>query len=123
MRARRFLAEAADLVLFVGREIALEPGDFAVPLEREDVGRQAIEEEAVVADHHRATGETLDRFLERAERLDVEVVGRLVEQEDVAAPLEHLRDVDPVALAARELADILLLVLALEVKGADIGPG
>src|SRR4051794_34740923 len=30
---------------------------------------------------------------------------------------------DPVALAARELADLLLLVLALEVEGADIGAG
>jgi hypothetical protein len=30
---------------------------------------------------------------------------------------------DAVALAARELADLLLLVLALEVEGADIGAG
>jgi hypothetical protein len=31
--------------------------------------------------------------------------------------------VDAVALAARQLADLLLLVLALEVEGADIGAG
>ncbi len=57
------------------------------------------------------------------QRLDVEVVGRLVEQQDVAALLEHLGDVDAVALAARELADVLLLVGALEVERADIGAG
>ena len=54
-------------------------------------------------------------------RLDVEVVGRLVEQQHVAAALQHLGDVDAVALAAGQLADVLLLVLALEVEGADIG--
>ena len=53
--------------------------------------------------------------------LDVEVVGRLVEQEHVAALLEHLRQMDAVALAARQLADLLLLVRPLEVEGADMG--
>ena len=123
MRAGRFLAQAAALVFLVGLEIAFEPFDVAVAFEGEDVRRQAIEEEAVVADDHRAAGEVLDRFLERAQRLDVEVVGRLVEQQHVAAGLEHLGHVDAVALAARELADVLLLVLALEVERADIGAG
>ncbi len=57
------------------------------------------------------------------QRLDVEVVGRLVEQQDVAAGLEHLGHVHAVALTARELADVLLLVLALEVERADISAG
>ena len=54
-----------------------------------------------MADDHRAAGEILERILERAKRLDIEVVGRLVEQQDVAAVLEHLGQMDPVALAAR----------------------
>ena len=54
--------------------------------------------------------------LERAQRVDVEVVRRLVEQQDVAARLEQLGEVDPVALAARQLADHLLLVGAAEVE-------
>src|SRR3546814_10342977 len=49
---------------------------MAVALERQDVRAQAIEEEAVVADHHRAAGEALQRLFERAQRFDVEVVGR-----------------------------------------------
>ena len=100
VRPRGFLAEAADLVLLIGFEIAFEPFDVAVAFERQDVRRQAIEEEAVVADDHRAAGEILDRLLERAQRLDVEIVGRLVEQQHVAAALQHLGDVDAVALAA-----------------------
>ena len=57
-----------------------------------------------------AAGELQQRVLERAQRVHVEVVGRLVEQQHVAAALEHLGQVQPVALAARELADLLLLV-------------
>ena len=54
-------------------------------------------------------------------RLDVEVVRRLVEEEQVAALLQHLGEMHAVALAARKLADLLLLVGALEVEPAAIG--
>ena len=94
---------------------------MAVALEGEDVGGEAVEEHAVVADDHGAAGEILQRVLERAQRLGVEVVGRLVEEEDVGAGLEQLGEMDAVALAAGERADLLLLVAALEVEGADIG--
>ena len=63
------------------------------------------------------------RVFERAQGFDVEIVGRFVEQQHVAARLQHLGQVDAVALAARQLADVLLLVAALEVERADIGAG
>jgi hypothetical protein len=50
------------------------------------------------------------------ERLDVQVVGRLVEQQQVAALLQRQRQVQPVALAAGEHARLLLLVRALEAE-------
>src|SRR5579884_2010200 len=49
VRAGGFFAQAADLVLLIGLEIALEPLDMGVALERQDVGREPIEEETVVA--------------------------------------------------------------------------
>ena len=61
----------------------------------------AIEEPAVVGDHHGAAGEIEERLLEGAQRLDVEVVGRLVEQQHVAAAPQQLREMHAVALAAR----------------------
>src|SRR4029079_18817540 len=70
---------------------------------------------------HRAARELEQRLLERAQRVDVEVVRGLVEEQDVAAAAEGLREVDAVALAAREVADLLLLVAALEVEPRDIG--
>ena len=59
------------------------------------------------------------RVLHRMKR--VEVVGRLVEQQHVATAAQELREVDPVALAARERADLALLVGAFEVEARDVG--
>ena len=104
-------------------DVALEPADLAVALEGEDVGRDPVEEPAIVADDDGAARERLEAGLERPERVDVEVVRRLVEEQDVAARLEQLGQVDPVPLAARQLADELLLVGAAEVEARDVGPG
>ena len=61
------------------------------------------------------------RLLQRAQRLHVQVVGRLVQQQHVAAALEHLGQVHAVALAAREVLHLLLLVGALEVEAGHVG--
>src|SRR5688572_28280666 len=82
-------------------EVPLEPDDFRVPLEREDVRRDSIEKPPIVTDDDRASGEAKQRLLERAQRIDVEIVRRFVEQQYVAARLEQLREVQPVALTAR----------------------
>ena len=99
-RAVGGVAQAAALVFFIHAEIAFEPFDVAVAFERQNMGRQAIEEEAVMADDHGAAREIFDRFFERRQRFDVEVVGRFVEQENVAALFQHLGDVDAVAFTA-----------------------
>src|SRR5690242_19663014 len=113
-------AEAALQVGLVVGVVALEPDDLAVALEGEHVRRDPVEEPAVVADDHGAAGEVEQRLLERAERVDVEVVGGLVEQEDVAAAAEQLGEVEAVALAAGQVADLLLLIAAGEVEARDV---
>src|SRR3546814_5195111 len=57
------------------------------------------------------------------QRFDVKVIGRLVEQEDIAALLQELRHVNAVALTAGKLADLLLLIATLEIEGPHIGAG
>ena len=106
----------------VGLVVAVAPDDPAVPLEGEDVGGDPVEEPAVVADDHGAAAEVEERLLEGAEHVDVEVVGRLVEEQEVAAALEQLGQVDAVPLAAGEVGDLLLLVGPLEVERGDVGP-
>src|SRR5581483_11561110 len=106
VRFHRRVAEAALLVLLVVLEIALEPFHVAVALERQDVSGHAVEEEAVMADNHGAAGEVL----QRRQRLRIEIVGRLVEEEQVAALFEHLGEVHAVPLATRQEPHLLLLV-------------
>ena len=74
-----------------------------------------------MADHHHAAGELLQSVLEILKGLDIQIVGRFVQQDDVAALGQGLGQVDAVAFAAGELANLLLLIAALEVEGADIG--
>src|SRR5258708_1345672 len=109
-------AQAAVPVGLVVLVVPLEPDGGAVPLEGEHVRRDPVEEPAVVADDDDAAAELQERVLERAQRVDVEVVGRLVEEQQIAAALEELGEMDAVALTAREVLDLLLLVRALEVE-------
>src|SRR5215470_9135533 len=74
MRDRGVGSEPAHLVLLVVLVVALEPLDVAIALEGEDVGGDAVEEPAVVADDDGAAGEVFQRFLQCAQRVDVEIV-------------------------------------------------
>src|SRR5262245_24353738 len=86
------------------------------------MGGDAVEKPAIMADNHRATGKVLQCLLERTKRIDVEIVGRLVEQKDIGAGFEHFGEMHAVALAAGKLADLLLLIGAFEVESRAIGP-
>ena len=102
-------------------EVTLEPAHLAVALEGQNVGGDAVEEPTIVGDDHRTTGEVLQACLEGAERIDIEVVGWLIQQQHVAAGTQQLGQVHPVAFAARELANQLLLVGAPEVEAGAVG--
>ena len=94
---------------------------LVVALPRQDVGGDPVEEPPVVGGDHGTAGELEQRVLEGLQGLDVEVVGRLVEQQQVAAHLQREREVEPVALAAGQDAGPLLLVGALEAERRDVG--
>ena len=64
------------------------------------MGRYAIEKPAVMRYHHHATGEGEQRFFQCTQRLHIEVVGRFIEQQNVAAGSQQLGQVDTVAFAA-----------------------
>ena len=61
-----------------------------------------------------AAGELEQRILKGAEGLDIEVVRRLIEQQQVAAHLQGERKVEPVALSTGEHTGGLLLIGTLE---------
>src|SRR2546425_6396723 len=63
VRTGRIDTKSLDLVFLVAAEVALEPEPFGlvvvVAFPRKDVRARAVEEPAVVRDHHGATGELL----------------------------------------------------------------
>ena len=73
--------------------------------------------------HHRAAGEGLQPFLQRADGVHIKIVRRFVQQDKVRPALEQTRQVHPVALATRKHADFLLLVRAGETELRAIGTG
>src|SRR5690554_4540058 len=55
---------------FVLTEVAFEPPHLRVAFEGEHMGGDAVEEPPVVADDHRAAGESLEGVFERPQRVD-----------------------------------------------------
>src|SRR5215472_9030643 len=116
-----FGAEALPAIGLVIGVIAFEPDHLTVALEGEDVSGDAVEKPAVVRDDDSAAGVFEQRLLESAQHIDVEIIGRLVEQYYIRAGLQHLGDMDAVAFAARELTHLLLLVRSAEIEQCAIG--
>src|SRR3546814_4597043 len=87
---------------------------MTIAFKGEDVGGKTVEEEAVMADDHGAARIVFESVFQGTQRFDVKVIGRLVEQEDIAALLQELRHVNAVALTAGKLADLLLLIRSEE---------
>ena len=92
------------LLLDEVRVVARVDDDGAV-VDVEDVRRDAVEELLVVGDDERASLVAGEELLEPADAEDVEVVGRLVEQEHVRPAEEHLRQQDAQLEPARERAE------------------
>ena len=78
-------AQALMVIGLVHLVVPFAPVDAAVPLEREDMRGDAIEEPAVVADDHGTAAKVLEPFFERSQGLDVEIVRRFVEQQEIAS--------------------------------------
>ena len=101
-RDRRLLAPARGRLLdHERRVVAGVLGDGPV-VDVEDVGGDVVEEALVVRDDERHAAVAGEELLQPADREDVEVVGRLVEQQRVGAAEEHLREQDAQLEAARQ---------------------
>src|SRR3954447_11252394 len=87
------------------REVLVDPArqvaNPAGPVERVHVVAHALDEPAVVADDDEGAGPPVEKVLERGERVDVEVVRRLVEQEHVRLAHQQAHQLQAPALAAR----------------------
>ena len=94
-----FTPKAQLPVVIVFRVVPVEPDRPAVALEREDVSGNAIQKPAIVTDDDRASGEVEKGIFQGAHGVHVQVVGRLIQEQDVGSRLEHPGEVHPIALA------------------------
>ena len=87
----------------------------------EDSGGEAVDEVAVVGDEEDGAGEVADGVEEDVFGAEIEVVGGLVEEEEVRGRDEHLGHGVAVALAAGEDAEFFEDVVAGEHEAAEEG--
>ena len=74
----------------------------------------------VVADHHHRAAEFGERLDQRLARLDVEMVGRLVEDQDMRRVARDQRERQPRPLAARELPHRDIRLVAGKAEAAEL---
>src|SRR5699024_7770065 len=91
-------AKTFDLVPLVGIGVALGPEPVRIPLPSEDVRGHTVEEPPVVGGDHGAAGKVQECVLQGSECFHVQVVGGLVQQQQVTALFEGERQVHPIAL-------------------------
>ena len=89
----------------------------ALGVQLEDLGHDAVEEIAVVADDQHRLGLLDEVVFQPARGVDVEVVARLVEQHDVGGGQQQLGEHQPALLAAAEGLDRPVVILRGESRG------
>ena len=79
----------------------------------------AVHELAIVRRHQQRAGARLQERLEPDDRLDVEMVGRLVHQQDVGLAEQHARHRHAHLPAARQRADVAVDPLVVEAEAVQ----
>ncbi len=116
-RIRRLLlrCEAAQVVVVVAKEIAELPGAHF-----DDAVRDGVHQRPVMGDEQQRAGVAAQRVFQDLAGTDVEMIGGLVEHQEVRWAQEELREREARLLATREYADLLLDVVAREEKRAEV---
>ena len=127
--ARERPCAGVGLLLLVGHalELLLQPAgvvarerDPAAAIELEDPLGDVVEEVAVVGDRDDRAAVLVEEALEPLDRLGVEVVGRLVEQEQVGVLEQEPRERDASLLAAGDRGDVRIVGRAAERLHGDV---
>ena len=57
-----------------------------------------VEKPAIVADHNRTAGKFFQRFFQRAQRVDIQIICRFVKQQQIGPAFQHTRQMHTVTL-------------------------
>ena len=110
-------------VSLIIRIISREPDNLAFSLKSQNVRGDPVQEPAVVADHHGAARKVFQSLFQGSQGVHIQIVGRFVQQNNVAPFLQHLGQVDPVPLAAGKKPYFFLLLRSGEIESGNIGAG
>ena len=93
MRTSSLLTKSLNTIGLVSLKVTLKPEPLTwvlvIALPRKNVCSNAVQEPTVVAGYHRASWEALKCILKAFQRLNIEVVGRLVQKQEVSTLLER----------------------------------
>ena len=95
---QRIGTKAAFLVLFVIFEVAFKPLHMGLTFEGKNMGADPVKEEAIVGNDHGTAGEVYQSIFKRTQGFHVQIVGRFIEQQHIAAGLQQTCHVNTVAL-------------------------
>ena len=111
--------ELLFLHALVSAEVAGVAADDAA-IEFDDARGHAVEERAVVGDQHHAALEAAQQFFEPGDRIEIEVVGRFVEQQHIGHRDQRLRQRNALLHATGELPDLARAIeVQLRQRGLD----
>ena len=114
------LAGEALLLLLQPRAVVALERDAPAMVELEDPAGDVVEEVAIVGDRHHRAGVALEELLEPVDALGVEVVGRLVEQQQIGAAQQQAAQGDATALAAGQRGDVGVVGRAAQSVHGDL---
>ena len=115
------LALDARFLLLEERRVVARVGVGTALVELEDLRRRVVEEVAVVRDHQQGALLPPEIFLEPGDCLAVEMVRRLVEEQEVARLYQGRREGQALLLAARERAGLGRVVRDAELLQHGLG--
>ena len=91
------------------RIVAGKIADVSLPVEHQQVVHHLIHEVAIVAHHNHTSLEVLQVLFQYVQRNDVQVVGRLVQNQEIRIAHQHRTQIKTAALATAQLIDIAVL--------------
>ena len=72
--------------------------------------------------HDRASGKVEQRDFQRPQGINVEIIGRFIEQQNVCTGHQRLGQMQSIAFATGEVPHLLLLINTLEVEARQVRP-
>ena len=100
LRLGSFLTQSFAFVFFVLLVIAFKERPLRVTFSSEDVGTNAIEEPAVMADNNGTARELKQCIFQCAQGFNVQIIRWFIEQQHITACNQGMRQVQSTALAA-----------------------